>query len=385
MDKLKHVSRRKILIIGIILLIPVVLLLLGTDQSGPEEKAPKGTPTPKWQTYEEQVKEGKLAPAQKILEVTLRYDEGATPQIAATKFTRKNGYVAKALQADHGHRLQLLDAQQQVISEQPFTVPIVERVEIYSEEGDIQGQASEHSEVTFVQAITWNPEAARIRVNDAQGQQIMTAQITNVEDIDNKPEFNSIQGDELLNPEQSEEQLLNFLKPPSAHAQAADGKLDIVFISNAYTDQNAFQTETTRLSTGLLKYEPLKTRSSQIVFRSIYNTTDLGCQIGSTNILTCNGTLVKQQVSKAGVPNDLIVVAHNDATPTIRGTGGSFVSIHRSPRAPNTIAHEFGHVIGKLADEYVPYAQDAPYDNKVRAITDLTAGTDRSSYTNYYR
>lgn len=374
------VLNKQIIFIGLIVLLIIGTLLVIIYKRTASDKPPLN-PDPAataWQTYDEQVNNGDIEPAIRVLDVGISYKENNIQQLAVTKFTRRNGYVPSVIPEDHNYRLQLLDAQQNVLSEQFFSIQTVGRIETFNEDGTIQAAEAELPEVTVSTTLRWQPEGVRIRVVDSQGRVVVTEPITSVEDLDNKPSFNSVKPQEFFNPTQPEQ--LNLLMPLPAHAQTNDGKIDFVFISNAYTDQNDFQSEIDRIGKLFFeKFEPFKTRASQFRFNGVFSTDDHGCIVNATtNGLTCNKSLVIEQVQRSGVPYDVIVVMHNDSNPQIRGSADAgVIALHRSVSAPYSVAHEIGHTLGNLVDEYENSQLQAPVDNRVRGKGDLSKSLDQ--------
>lgn len=367
-------KHRKVIIFLWLIFLFILFFVFVLPQKQQNSRITTNTTPKGWQDYDTRVKNGKIRPARKILEVNITYDQTANPELAIGQITQKNGYEAKALTQNDSHKLQVINAQGNVLSEQPFSPPLEERIETFNDDSTIDGQTTTLTKTTFTQTVLWQKEATAVQIVTTSGQFIATKSLSDMQIINNKPTFDSLDGDSLFTPRPTQEEQTFWFQAPKVNAQTNNNKLDIVFVSAKYTDFKEFETEINRISTGLLKYEPLKSRASQITFHAVKNTTPIGCSVDTEKVLSCDPTLVKKRVSQAAVPNDLIVVLYNDDNNTLRGTGGSIVSLHRSDRAPNSIAHEFGHAIGRLLDEYVSKSGPSDIDNKVRffAKTGLT-------------
>jgi hypothetical protein len=373
----KHAS--SLIFFGLAFLIPLFLftLAIGNDQKTSQPPSQKAAP-PSWQTYEELVSAGKLQPAGKILEVIVAFDQHQSPQLQIKAFNKKNGYVPMSL-PEEANKAQLLNANGQVIAEKSFAIPRETHAETteLNEEGTLHGKTEVLERVSFALTLSWQDNAAAVRLLDEDGNQITIANISDVHVEDNKPEFQSIEGDALLNQKKVRQGLL----VDSALAQAADGKIDVVFVSNNFTDMNRFIAEAKAIPQGFLRFEPFKTRASQFRFHILENTDNVGCFIDTRTVPVCDHSLVNQRVNTAGVPHDYIVVLYNAVG---GGTGGSIAVIGDSDLRNieegtppwnvkewigGLMAHEFGgHAMGKLMDEYPTIQADGALDNKIHMV-----------------
>src|SRR5215216_2043558 len=172
--------------------------------------------------------------------------------------------------------------------------------------------------------------------------------------VNNTPEFQTVRGDELLNPSA---QQLNFnIRSQPAPAQGANEVIDIVIIGDGYTDLNAFHEDANRASQTFIQYEPYKTRASQIAFHTVDNTDSLGC----SSIDNCKPA-VMQKMNSTEVPYEQVAVLLNYET--LQGSasdGQNFALVGNvNKNMPHRFTHEVGgHGIGKLLDEYVVSQDD---------------------------
>ncbi len=131
---------------------------------------------------------------------------------------------------------------------------------------------------------------------------------------------------------------------------ADNGRLDITFISQGYSDFNAFHADAQRFADYLLTIEPFKSRASQIDFRNVDNPIDLVCA-SAGGVLECNSQNAINAVEASGTPYDKIVVIANN--PALSGRSKTTVATITNPAGAEKIfVHEFGHLLGGLKDEY---------------------------------
>jgi len=328
---------------------------------------PDSSSLPVWQNAETLIKEKKIPLPKKILEVNLHYDENASPNLNITSVTIKNGYSPKYLPQDKGYELQLIDKQNNVVSKLTFSIPNKIAGILPPPEGEQRNLNPDDlilKKVDFTLTIPFVESAKTLRILDPQAKVIVTQDLVNVPIIDNKPNFDSIPG---ANTPKKQGGLLDLFSP-NALAQSSDGndgKLDITFISNGYSDMNQFHNDVNRMKAYLLTFDPFKTRASQILFHMVDNTVDLECKHGIIRtILICNYSKVIGEVNTSGVPYDLVAVVVNDNV-----LGGSSVApilySYNGQDGPQVFVHELGHALGDLWDEYATGAEDGLITNKV--------------------
>lgn len=149
-------------------------------------------------------------------------------------------------------------------------------------------------------------------------------------------------------------------------AQNTCGSLEVVFISDGYTDFGKFRQDVNRLKQAFLSSYPYSKNPSMFVFHALENTVPLGC----VNSLNCIADSRIPQIGKSQYPQAskfvvLADVTYNNppggtALGIINGVGGNVTAFPRSAmlrgrEAVDQIAiHELlGHGVGGLYDRYV--------------------------------
>ena len=350
----------------------------GTTQNTP------ATAAPAWASYDNAQDAGEIPPVGKILEVNLTYDRDHDPIISIGTVYKKNGNAPLVEESEQEYTLQVLDRNAKVLTSQGFTVP-------YRLPDPPPETASDETSgeiilprVNFTLTVPWQDAAAEVRVLDIDQVVVSSKLLTDIQDIDNQPNFRTIQGSEFLHPShpsQTQSLLGRFLQSLLARmdrfvqpalAQAVPTTLDITFIGDNYltaADLDTFHKDVNRFVSHQLTYEPFKSRASQILYHYVDNTSDLGCQHDPviTRGITCDNTLVTQAVNNSGVPYDKIVVIVNDSN--YGGSGGLITISYNGSSGPQVFVHEFGHSLGSanssyLIDEYDNYGTNGPILNK---------------------
>ena len=132
-------------------------------------------------------------------------------------------------------------------------------------------------------------------------------------------------------------------------------KVDIVFLAYNYDKTEDFTSEVNDyINNVFLKTEPFKSNKKKINFYMIDEFVDMGCDI--KGYLDCNEFKVKQLASQC--PNDYIFVLGKrnkalDLLSPVRSSAYSNIAHINTADNKKVLLHEFGHVFGGLADEYV--------------------------------
>ncbi len=139
-----------------------------------------------------------------------------------------------------------------------------------------------------------------------------------------------------------------------------NNKLDVVFLGNKFTNLEDLANTVKLHYENLFSFEPLKTawKDKKINIHMINESLDLYCKYGvpiSGNLspqphwVSCDNEKILLTISNC--PNDASMVVLNNES--YGGTAwGSYAVVYKNGYATNTVAHEFGHVFGKLNDEY---------------------------------
>jgi hypothetical protein len=128
--------------------------------------------------------------------------------------------------------------------------------------------------------------------------------------------------------------------------------LDILFIASGYTDFDRFEQDAGAMYGRLLETPPFTDYAKNIVYHTLNNQADLGCQL-FTYSLICEPFLVHQAAAES--PHDTIVVIHNADNyggAAFMGYDLAFVYRNVDQDAKEIFVHEFGHSWGHLMDEY---------------------------------
>ena len=150
----------------------------------------------------------------------------------------------------------------------------------------------------------------------------------------------------------------------------SEGRYDLVFLAEGYTasEQEKFVADVTGLTDWLLQqtpfdeFEPLVNVTAVKVLsassgisgpgeaRSTAFATHTGCVPGQPQSACVDDSLVKKVLSAAARQADVAVVVLN--TDRYAGMAGRYASVSMSADAKGVLAHELGHAIAGLADEY---------------------------------
>lgn len=354
----------------LVLSIPITILLLGQQQDlrqrassgegGLDNKnIPKATG---WKTYSDLYQAKQIKHFTDILELSINYDDKLTPPLSVEKIIKKNGYIPTTSLEDKDYSLEIIDKNKNILYKLPFSV----QKEIPAGE-PLPGQEHNNAvpvlfhSVKFIIVVPWIDKATEIKITDSAGAVILVNTLKNIESVNNQPSFHSLDSNEKI--QTNKNNLLNYfyLVTQTSFAQTQTKKLDIVFIGDKYADLSIFHSDVNRLSANLLTFEPYKSRSSNVQFSYVDNTTDLGCAFQNndpaTRLILCDTSKATQIVNNAVVPWDKIFIIVN--TPVYGGSGGDIgVGFNGAggdyySYAPNLFVHEFAHSFAILADEYV--------------------------------
>lgn len=133
-----------------------------------------------------------------------------------------------------------------------------------------------------------------------------------------------------------------------------DNSIDIVFLSYGYNKFDDFREDVNKNINTFLETEPFSSNKEKLNFYRIDNLNQLNCELSSW--IKCDEFEVKKLASYC--PNDYIIILAD------RSKIKDFISPVRSSAVSNmekintadnklVVIHEFGHIFGGLADEYV--------------------------------
>ncbi len=138
-----------------------------------------------------------------------------------------------------------------------------------------------------------------------------------------------------------------------------DDKIDVTFLAEKYDNLEKFKRDVAYYidpsgeNNGLLGLEPFKSNRGKFNFYFVDQNNDLECKLGCFGIdrlVCCNDDKVKQVASQC--PSDKIFVLVD--TTQFCGASKDYATVCTitDPRAGLVLVHEFGHIFGKLGDEY---------------------------------
>lgn len=133
-----------------------------------------------------------------------------------------------------------------------------------------------------------------------------------------------------------------------------NNSIDIVFVGDGYTKWDSFVTDVNDNIQMFLTTEPFKSNKDKLNFYRVDKLDEINCEVGSW--IKCDEFEVKKVASYC--PNDyiMVLVDRNKVKDLLNPVRSSAVSnMEKINTADNklVVLHEFGHIFGGLADEYV--------------------------------
>lgn len=154
-------------------------------------------------------------------------------------------------------------------------------------------------------------------------------------------------------------------------------KIDIVFLTKGVGEDKVEE-----FASYLTSMEPFSSNEEKFNFFYAGSTED--CKLVQDNVLLCYSSSLLRQA--ASCPDDYVVVLTKEAG-SIRSSAYTNVISLNINLPKSVLRHEFGHVFGNLADEYVP--SDIPRGSKnCQKICDFEIKDgcfEGCSKSNYYR
>lgn len=357
-------KHRKLLVAYFLVTFTVFNLFFSTLLTNAQE------PKTVYKSSDEVINKGLVKKPIKILEVSFNYDKNSSSPLVINNLKKKNGYPSTLIPRSNDFQIVILDNSNNILHSSFFDVP-----DDLAGPPPLNGDATPQPEVKqdklpFIISVPYFSQMTQIKILDSENKVIVYQQPGNIDDLNNKVQFKSIKGDEFRKPGNP---LINFfeekLSPKTSFAQSSNNYLDIVFIGDKYSNDQAgldmFHNDVNRFIAQLIALEPFKSRAGQILFHYIDNTVDLECSPSATNasFLLCNESMVYGQLNSSGVPSDMATVIVN--TNSYGGSGGVLSVAYNGPQGPLVFAHELGHQLGHLIDEYLVYTHDGQVDNQV--------------------
>jgi hypothetical protein len=145
----------------------------------------------------------------------------------------------------------------------------------------------------------------------------------------------------------------------------SEKKIDIVFMGYGFKDTPSFNEQVNKyINNILLEFQPFNEYRGRFNFYRIDNAF-FDCRIGS--FIECDQFQIKLKASDC--PNDYIIVlvdrsVVSDFIKPVRSSAVSNIAKINTADKPFVLVHEFGHIFGDLADEYVDeeYYSDSNFD-----------------------
>lgn len=128
------------------------------------------------------------------------------------------------------------------------------------------------------------------------------------------------------------------------------GTLDIVVVSDRFTDSAEFEAKAEKARVLLASLEPFKSRPDDWTWRTVFQTTSLGCYAPYSRLVVCNKA---KAYAAAGTPADRVLVLTKGYGN--KGSGGNPAVCSTGTYGWRVCVHELLHLVGNLKDEYVLY------------------------------
>ncbi len=156
--------------------------------------------------------------------------------------------------------------------------------------------------------------------------------------------------------------LISTLKPsdktsdciPLLYNSPYNNSVDIVFLGYGYKNKDTYRKDVKEYIELFLETEPFKSNKEKINFYMIEDFSSIECEIKSW--IKCNEFKAKTLASNC--PNDYIIILVDrskikDMINPIRSSAKSNIAKINTADKNTVVLHEFGHIFGNLADEYV--------------------------------
>ncbi len=140
-------------------------------------------------------------------------------------------------------------------------------------------------------------------------------------------------------------------------------KINLVFLPDNYQDTSIFLTDVEEFSKSLLSLQPFVNHKDDFNICTVKEFKDLGCK--DEGAIICDTRKVKRAASKC--PNDFIIVLHRrskiqDLVDPLRSAAYQQITSINTADDPLVLAHEFGHLLGDFAEEYIINQAEIDWD-----------------------
>lgn len=370
--KIKNYKRfnLQIIFLGLLLILTLVVFYLNTAKQNKLISSVKAKYLQAaWQTSNTVINEGTIESPGHIIQVDLSYNEIDNPQITIDSVVVKNGAVSSNPLTKDNYRLVVYDKEDIIIYSVGFDI----NNQIFIDSIDLSKSGLKKlNNYEFVLTIPWFDNVMKLAVLDPNGEEISSKSFEETTVENNKVNFHMIDGDDFIKVDQNN--LINLINLknilPAKKVLASSGHVNVVFISDDSYEGNyvKFHNDINAGLRGLFLIEPFKSRSSEFRFFYIDSNQNLDCKNSDqgTGVSTyfCNSKSVYNVANNYGTPYNIIVVlvnsqmgggVYNNNSMVVITNRTDFISqlLGINFQEGVVLAHEFGHAIGGLQDEYV--------------------------------
>jgi hypothetical protein len=293
-----------------------------------------------FQTSQEAISSGVVAPPGQVLQVRMTYENGKfTIDSAAVQ----KGYAPKENEFATEYALVVKERGNE-IARKFFKVPLhIGAPPPLTGQSPIPGRTITKAQISEI--ISWNALSKTIEVQNKSGEVLATFDSTKIVQRNNTINFGVKKGSDFNTKRSETESTSNVLG-------ADTGTLNITFIGHGYNTETltVFHDDVVRFAQKLASFTPFTQYLDHIVFYYVNNTSSLGCSY-IEDFLTCNTSLAESIVQSSGAPHDRIVVLVNSGT--YGGSEGVIPVVYNGQDGPSLFVHEFAHSLSELSDEYL--------------------------------
>ena len=346
-----HWVHKLLLVLGSILILVSIILYTKSAEAESKKNTTKQSAKSErvWKKFTKETrKDSRLGT---IIEVTYSYDADAEAKLSVLSAVTMKGYVSKKFNEESKGKAQFtaqfLNAKGKVVYEMPVKIDREVKNTLKQNQTDKESEGLVLDVFDFTVNYPGNDSVTQINLTNSSGVVVSSQAIATeaqagkvVSGIAPAPVYSVISGSEFLNPAAT-----------GTATQSSSTTLNVVYIGDDYTDMTLFRADVDRMAAQLLALEPFKSRASQIMLFVVENTTDLKC-VNTDRVIVCDNAAIVQILNSAGIPYDAILAVYNNSTYG-GATNNEVAAAYNGPSGPIVMTHEMGHIIGKLADEYV--------------------------------
>lgn len=293
--------------------------------------------------------------------VTVTYRKDAAPSLQISAIQKTKDRILPTLKLDQGYHLIAYDKQQKIIASRAFVIPNTVQYDSFDGLAD-HGGSRTLSQVTFAQYIPFTSAIDSISILDPTGRIITTKTLALSQPLWQRLTATLTGIGNAINT--TAHQLA-----PSAFAQdnslVNDSQFTIAFVPTGYgntkDDQSAqttFHNDVSANLSRLKQIEPYKSLLGKVTVRTL-DIADVCPHIPAPQnsdqvYANCDLFSAQNQAKNAlgYTPTILVIMANYQAMTWSYVNAWNEVAVVKSKGAPSSLAHELGHALGKLIDEY---------------------------------